>query len=932
MFKNKIIAVAILCSLTIFINYTFDLRFINQFFMLQKFEQVKKSASQELAIIEIDDKSIKHFESWPWPRSAYAQLINKLNAANPQMLGFDVDFSSKSIAENDILFANAIQNANFPIILSTVIIGAEELADGEIYFNENIPIDSLAEHAYLASANALLDEYGQVSEYANYAYNGRPTMGATLANNPEMLDEDIVIDYSIDPKSFQTFSFSDIVEGNFDPKDIEGKKLLIGSTSIDLGDMYTLPLYGRTPGVFVHALGYESLIADQYFTKIDKNWVLFAALLILTLLTFIHVEKKLMRALLVNVFVLITLYTTSIILHHFYKIILPDGLIYIAVLLNSAWQVFQNIKQRAMILFDQQNINSFNKAIIDQMIKDNSNGIILANNMGQILVFNKKAASIYAISDQAVSHKMNVFSFIPDSEALLAKIDNVSMDGGYNVNFIEQKIIQADGQELTLEIMLNKTKFVQSVGSNNETVNHILYNFMILDITEKLSIIAENKKSQLALIDLENNDPLTKMPNRKSFNQILAEICTEDLDENTSLMALVNLDSITEITDIYGTYFADETIQLISQKLNLLVGKNATLARFSDNIFGVIYKDLPPDEPAHYVELIQQIYHLFSKPLTLNGQEILMKVSMGIVLAPEHGNTADKLISNATQALEYARDSGTLNWFIYQEDMAKQIRAKRDIRTELQRAIENEEFVLYYQPQHDISNRKLVGFEALIRWEDPIKGLRFPDEFIPIAEEFGLITEIGELVLKMGCHDAASWPDHLTVALNVSPAQFTNADIAALSKKYLDLSGLPAHRLELEVTESIMMDDISLVVNTLKDVQKLGVKIAMDDFGTGYSSLQYLTELPFDKIKIDRSFTMNIGKSKQADALISSIVSLGHSLDKIVLAEGVETEDMIILLKAAGCQIGQGYLYSRPVPLVEVNKLIGLEMAHAVSA
>lgn len=271
-----------------------------------------------------------------------------------------------------------------------------------------------------------------------------------------------------------------------------------------------------------------------------------------------------------------------------------------------------------------------------------------------------------------------------------------------------------------------------------------------------------------------------------------------------------------------------------------------------------------------------------------------------------------------------AENSNSNKWFIYEEDLAQNIRTRREIRTEIQRGIKNEEFVLYYQPQHDIRSGELIGYESLIRWNDPIKGLRYPDEFIPVAEEFGLITEIGELVLKLGCHDAAKWPSNLSVAINVSPMQFKTTDMAALCRKYLHQSGLPAKRLELEITESILMDDKDHVIKTLTAIQKLGVKIAMDDFGTGYSSLQYLTELPFDKIKIDRSFTMNIGKSTQADALISTIITLGHSLDKVVLAEGIESEDMIVLLKAAGCQIGQGYHYGKPMPISDVMAHLAL--------
>lgn len=929
--KRKLLPAIAVSTIIAILSFTMDIEGWNKLADIQRFSQYETPASQDLVIIEIDDDSISYFSSWPWPRSRFAEFLYKLENAAPKLVAFGIDFNVSTNKFDDTNFSNAIKDVSFPVILPTKMrISKKVLAQQMLKLNETIPIPALTKYSLLGNVNIILEKSGIITQYPTFAKNGRPSIGALLANRANTPKEPIQLDFSIDPLTIPYMSFKDIITDNFDFEEIRGKTLLIGSTSVQLGDMYTLPKHGRLPNVFIHALGYETLVAETIFGTLSPLLMTFLAISLFVSLSFSHDDKKIILALTINALIAAVVYLSSIMLHIYATTMLPVTMLYMAILASSALQIFQNIKYRTYVLYKQTNNNNYNKALINQVIKESANGIIITNLEGGILVANRKARQLFSIDQQAVLNNEGVFNYIPGSKKLFEKVSQVSENDVSKIEFVVEQITNKTGQEFTIEMMLNKTNFVQCFDAGklgrgrNEEKSHEIFNFTISDVTEKMKILAEKNKSENALTDLKNNDPLTKLPNRASLNKVLELIYSNMHVKKSHMVALINLDGIKEINDVYGLGVGDDAIYHAGRLLRSLVGRQGFVARFSDKIFGVVYNDINTENEAQYTDLVRQLYHLFSKPLKLHGQNILMNVSVGVAFAPKHGTTPELLVNNAVQALDYAKISENTKWSIYSEDLANKIRIKREIRSELQRAIKDDEFVLYYQPQHDIMSGKLVGYEALIRWQDPIKGLRYPDEFIPVAEEFGLITEIGELVLKTGCHDAAEWPDNLSVAINVSAVQFREANIADLCLKYLKESGLPAKRLELEITESMMMDDVDHVIENLTSIQKLGVKIAMDDFGTGYSSLQYLTELPFDKIKIDRSFISKIGKSKQADALITTIVALGHSLDKLVLAEGIETDEMVIMLKAAGCPLGQGYHYGRPMPIKDVREQLEL--------
>jgi diguanylate cyclase (GGDEF)-like protein/PAS domain S-box-containing protein len=428
----------------------------------------------------------------------------------------------------------------------------------------------------------------------------------------------------------------------------------------------------------------------------------------------------------------------------------------------------------------------------------------------------------------------------------------------------------------------------------------------------------ERHSANERIAHLTSHDALTGLPNRVSFGEQLAQ--TLELTHQQGVAALcVDLDRFKEINDMLGHAAADRVIAIVARRLQE-AGAGAYLARVGGDEFNLILTDA--DQPAAAAETAKALLRAFAEVVEIDGAEIKVGVSIGVAIAPADGTDVTTLIANAEAALHRAKSEGRGITRFFEADTEKQLRERRAMEQELKSAIERDEMRLYYQPQTDVAG-KLLGFEALVRWQHPTRGLVPPGAFIPIAEESGLIVEIGAWILRAACREAASWPDELSVAVNLSPVQFRQSDLFTLIHSALVETGLSGNRLELEITEGVLIADSAAALNVLRHAKALGVRIAMDDFGTGYSSLSYLQSFPFDKIKIDRSFISNVDSNPHSAAIVRGVLGLAHGLHLPVLAEGVETHQQLAFLKKEGCEEVQGYLMGRPRPIEEYAEWIG---------
>jgi diguanylate cyclase (GGDEF)-like protein/PAS domain S-box-containing protein len=434
--------------------------------------------------------------------------------------------------------------------------------------------------------------------------------------------------------------------------------------------------------------------------------------------------------------------------------------------------------------------------------------------------------------------------------------------------------------------------------------------------------VTERKRAEARIAHMAHHDSLTDLPNRAAFNERLAAALESEgrSGKNFAVMCL-DLDRFKEVNDVFGHSSGDALLCEASRRLQAAAGQ-AFLARFGGDEFMLLVTE--GAQPAAATEIADRLVAAFIKDFDIGAQKLRVGLSVGVAIYPNHGIDATTLLSNADAALYRAKAEGRGTVRFFESDMDEELRERRALQRDLQSALVHDELILHYQPQALIGG-EVVGFEALIRWRHSTRGLIPPNTFIPIAEDSGLIIAIGEWVLREACREAASWPRPLKIAINLSPVQFRHGDLPAMVHSVLLETGLSPDRVELEVTESVLIGDFSRALSILRRLKSLGVRIAMDDFGTGYSSLSYLQSFPFDKIKIDRAFISNLERNPQSAAIVRAVIGLGRGLDLPVVAEGVETQDQLSFLSREDCNEIQGFLIGRPHPMDTYARMVGRE-------
>ncbi|NJO53540.1 MAG: EAL domain-containing protein [Bacteroidales bacterium] len=426
--------------------------------------------------------------------------------------------------------------------------------------------------------------------------------------------------------------------------------------------------------------------------------------------------------------------------------------------------------------------------------------------------------------------------------------------------------------------------------------------------------ITDRHRSETQIAYMARHDLLTGLFNRAAFSEKIEEAGARlrRFGESFAVL-LLDLDRFKQVNDTLGHLAGDMLLKQTAERLKAALRETDVLARFGGDEFAIIQVGSDSQREAA-IAFSERLIACLSEPYDLRGQDVTVSVSIGIALAPEHGVEADKLIRNADLAMYRVKGEGRNGYSVYDDGLMEVADARQRLDSELRHAIANDEFVLHYQAIVDARTQRICGAEALVRWRHPRRGLVPPLDFIPFAEESGLIEQIGRWVLHRACIEAATWPDDTMVAVNLSPAQFRRADPIEMIRQALADSGLPARRLEIEITENVFLTGAEDNIALVRQMKELGVSIALDDFGTGYSSLSYLTTFPFDKVKIDRSFTMNMTKRADCAAVIASVITLTRCLGVATTAEGVENRAQLELLRGAGVDYCQGYLFGRPAP------------------
>jgi diguanylate cyclase (GGDEF)-like protein len=437
---------------------------------------------------------------------------------------------------------------------------------------------------------------------------------------------------------------------------------------------------------------------------------------------------------------------------------------------------------------------------------------------------------------------------------------------------------------------------------------------------DTFSDVTEQRLAEAQIAHLALHDPLTDLPNRALFRQRLEEALRRLARGVPCAVLCLDLDQFKGVNDTLGHPVGDALLKSVTERLRSVVRQSDTIARLGGDEFAIVHSGA--DHPTDTTALAARLLYELSRPFNVAGHHVTIGTSIGIAVAPAHDLDPDQLLQRADMALYQAKTEGRNRYRYFEPEMGALMHTRRMLEQDLRNAVVAQEFELYYQPLVNLHSERIIGFEALLRWNSPRRGIVPPGEFIPIAEEIGQIVQIGEWVLHTACREAMTWPDELKVAVNISALQFKSGKLLQTVTHALRRSGLDPRRLELEVTESVMIDNFDAVMSLLHELKNLGVGIAMDDFGTGYSSLSYLRSFPFDKIKIDQSFVRDLGKKSDSIAIIRAVTGMCDSMGVAATAEGVETEQQLAMLNAERCTEVQGYLVSRPRPARDVPELL----------
>jgi len=542
----------------------------------------------------------------------------------------------------------------------------------------------------------------------------------------------------------------------------------------------------------------------------------------------------------------------------------------------------------------------------DTALNNMPHGLCMFDPDGSLVVFNRRLVELLGVQP-------DVFRRSPSIRDLLrncAQIGTIAASSVDRVaNEFASRLAGTSTGELVIDIRDDRT---------------LVFTFQAMDNGGSVVLaedVTERKNTEAKIQYLARYDALTGLFNRTSFHEQMERVLASTRRGGTAAVLFVDLDQFKQVNDTLGHPVGDRLLCAVAERLRGIVRESDIIARFGGDEFVVL--QYPASGPDQAASLARRIVDVLGTTYEIDGNQVVIGASIGIALAPGDGRDVDLLLKNADMALYRAKSDGRAGWRFFEPDMDVKAQARRNLELDLRNAIANDAFELYYQPIFDLTTRHVSTCEALLRWPHPERGMVSPAEFIPIAEEMGLIVEIGQRVLNKACMECTKWPSDVRVAVNLSPIQFRRGGVTTAVRHALTLSGLHPSRLEIEITESALLHDTQATRVSLQQIRDLGVRISLDDFGTGYSSLSYLHSFPFHKVKIDRSFLQGIETSERSLTLLYGVAHLSAQLGLSVVMEGVETQEQLgLIARQPSINEAQGYLFSRPVASRDIRKLL----------
>lgn len=871
----------------------------------KRFELVQRNATGNVVLVAIDSRSIEQIGVWPWPRRLHADMIRALDRAAVADIVFDVDFSASSTVDDDLEFRKALQGAGGSVVLPTFKQRSKDWS-GKATLYVNRPLPQFSNDSWAATVNVATDADGLVRRYSHgEVLDGShyPSLAALLAGQYKPDQNDFVLDFGIRRETVPQFSYIDVLLGRVDTAELKGKKVVIGGTAVELGDRFNVPRYGIMSGPMLQVVATESLLQDRAL-QTSAN-ALTAGGMIAIILVMILLWRRLTagRRLLILVGMTIAIEGSALAIQAHYPVVLNTAL----------WHAAIAVYLLAIAL-DEIDIRGLLARIADRrfhrITMSVGEGLICANQKGVITFANPVAGAIFGYATEALIGKsFDEICCLPGrtGDCVSFSLLNIAADlsQASAAKTVEVRAKRQSGETFPLEICI-------SAWSGADGMQ---YGAVLRDITAR-------KQEEEKIRYLAAYDTLTGLANRNTLSAHLDSTCAGTTERLEIGLLLVGIDRFKDINDTLGHVWGDRVLSAFAGTLTARVPDSTLVARLGGDVFAIVIAGTDVSQKASTIA--EGLCGARNETaLLVDGRKLRVRCSAGVAIYPKDCSSAAQLLANAELAFYQAKGAGGGGAVFFDQSIRSEFENRITLEAELARAIDQDEFVLFYQPQIHLGTGTLVGAEALVRWRHPEKGLVPPGEFIPVVNASSMSDQVGRWVLETACRQGHVWQQQghaLRIGANLSPSQIQSGDLPATVAQILHDTGFSASLLELEVTEDILLADDESARQIFSDIQKLGVNIAFDDFGTGYASLAYLKKFPLDRLKIDRSFVRNLLTDPSDAAIVDSTIRLGKQLGLQIIAEGVEDSATADLLARMGCEEGQGYHFGRPMPADEFEE------------
>jgi diguanylate cyclase (GGDEF)-like protein/PAS domain S-box-containing protein len=876
-----------------------------------RFQLASREASGGLVIVGIDPESLRQLDIWPWPRSYHATVIDRLVEAGASQIALDVDLSSWSTPESDAALRDALAQAEGRVVLPVFRQKATGKTDGR-QFIHTAPIPEFRRLTSLASVNTMPEEDGLIRRHAtsNYWQNGyMPTLPAVLADRTHALFDIFHIDYGIQPETLPRISYVDVFSGQFDPAIVRGKKVIVGSVAVELGDQFAVPVYKALPGPVVQALAYETLLQDRALYR-SAPWLVIAGVIAIAF----GLGRRLRiwswrRGLAVLVFLSASVLATSVMLQIWTPLMLEVTPWILVTVLLYVIALASRIDRQELILILRGSRLRHSNALMRSVVESSSEAILTVSDDLIIEMANPAAEAIFETGDKGLAGRP-LEKFFPKFQAN-GNLEACLALGHRSIEFEGHRL---DGSTFPLEATVD--------AMSVDGVNH--YVVVARNVTERHA--QQKLMEYLAL-----HDTLTGLPNRTLLMDRLDHAISVSRRDNQPLaLLLLDLDRFKEINDTLGHAVGDSLLAEVGRILSGPLRESDTVARLGGDEFAILLPSVSGLVQAR--DIANRVARVLTRPFQVEQITVEVGVSIGVALYPDHGTGASELMRGADVAMYVAkRDHMTVA--IYDEEKDHHSVRNLSMSGELRQAMDADELTLFFQPQIDVATGKLTGAETLLRWDHPLYGMVSPDEFISLAEQTGLIRPLTRWVIGKALRQLATWQEtglDIGLSINLSPRNLHEAGLARSITELMEKRGLRPELITLEITEDAIMTDPERALTAIRHLKDSGVRLAIDDFGTGYSSLAYLKALPVDELKIDKSFVMHMSDDNNDEVIVRSTIDLAHNLGLSVVAEGIESELHLQTLRGLGCDVGQGFHIGHPLRIEEFHQW--LENRKTISA